>query len=276
MQLFNDVLQQIKDTKKNLEFIKTGFKTLDDWLDGGFMKKELIIIGAYTGLGKSYVAGQFFYNAVCQGFTCAYFSLEISNMLIVARMIGSLSNLKPTRLIGGFLTPNEFDSKLEAEAKLNAMEKQMYFFDDLYELDKIEKAIKEHKFDFVVVDFIQNVFARGNEEYSRLSYVALQLQKIAKENNCCILVLSQLSNLMAKEMGKSPIYEYKGSGAIATVCDLGFFLRRPEVITKDVSENQIDLDLKKNRRGLSGKTFSLLFRHPGGWIYEKPTQTVDY
>ena len=52
--------------------------------------------------------------------------------------------------------------------------------------------------------------------------------------------------------------EYKGSGSIATVCDLGFFLKRqPPIMGLDgiVTDNDVELILRKNRRGISGSTY---------------------
>lgn len=265
MSRFSEVVTIIEQNRKSMEFMATGFKKLDDFLDGGFLKKELVVLGAYTGLGKSYLAGNVLFNIAKQGFSTAYFSLEISNEVIVARLIGSLANIKPTRIMKGFLTSQEQEEKIRAKAEINTCEHNIDFIDNVYEFHEIEKIIKEKKYEFVV-DFIQNIFLEAKDEYHRLSIVSLNLQRVAKQNNCCIFVLSQISNMMARD--KSPAYEYKGSGSIATVCDLGFFLRRPEFIEKNDSYNTLFLDLKKNRRGISGIIFPLKFKQPGGLIYE--------
>ena len=90
------------------------------------------------------------------------------------------------------------------------------------------------------------------DEYSRLSLISLRLQKLAKEKNCCILVLSQLSNTIAKNINNSQL-EYKGSGSIATVCDLGFFLER------EFDLDKLILSLRKNRRGVSKMRWEFRF-----------------
>jgi hypothetical protein len=74
-----------------------------------------------------------------------------------------------------------------------------------------------------------------------MSLISLELQRLAKQCNCCIVVLSQLSN-MANRGG---YIEYKGSGGIAMVADLGFFLIREQYPSK-----KITLQLRKNRRGM--------------------------
>jgi replicative DNA helicase len=262
------VIEEIEQAKDNLEFIPTGFKLVDRHLDGGMMRKELVVLGAPSGLGKSNVACQIFLNVAQKGFKSAYFSLEISNEMTVCRMIGALANLKPTRIMAGLLTPEEFERKTEAKERLLAFADYMSFYDHLYTLDEITKEIKENKYEFVVIDFIQNIVSKGKDEYDRLSRAAIDLQKLAKETNSCIMVLSQLSNQVAREGDKAPNVEYRGSGSIAMVCDLGFFIQREKAVAMDAVLNKLSLMLRKNRRGIAGVGFELIFLHPGGYIYD--------
>lgn len=258
MKKVTEIFENIRLMSKNTEFIPTGFSKLDNELDGGFMKKELIVLGGFTGAGKSFIAGQMLFNASQQCFKCAYFSLEISNEMIVSRLIGQEANIKPTRIMAGLLTEEENNNKIKAQAKISVFDSQMYFVDDRYYLTEILKTIRENDFDYVVIDFIQNVMEKG-DEYEKLSKVSLEFQKIAKEKNCCIVVLSQLSN----SAYKTDALEYKGSGSIATVCDLGIFVTR--------QENTLDkmtLKVKKNRRGRSGIEVDLQSLYPGGKIIE--------
>lgn len=265
MKTIAEAIANIEQNKSEIEFLKTGFLSIDKFLDGGFMRKELVVIGGHTGIGKSYIAGQIFYDIAKAGFKCAYFSLEVSAEMIASRLMGALSNIKPSRIYGGLLDVTEIDRKSEAKAKLTIHDAFMTFYDNVYELEEIKRQIKREKYEFVIIDFIQNVVLGGMDEYTRLSTVSLELQKLAKQENCCILVLSQLSNRVAKDGSK--VIEYKGSGSIAMVCDLGFFIERSEQQMSGM--NEVRLNLKKNRRGISGVTFPLNFMHPGGLLEEK-------
>lgn len=264
----SEILKQIEEQKKTLEFIPTGFKKLDSFLDGGLLKKELVIIGADTGIGKSYFAGQILQQVAYAGFNTAYFSLEISNAMIVSRMIGALSNIKPTRITAGFLTKNELDEKTKAQAILRAHEDCIELYDDLYEFNKIEQKIRENNFELVVIDFIQNMIhgKQNMDRHESLTQMSLLLQKLAKQKNVCIIVLSQLSNTVARENNKSRP-EYKGSGGIAQVADLGFFLEK-DAFNDDQDFLTMNLKLAKNRRGVSGYKFSFQVKMPGGLAYE--------
>lgn len=263
MQNLTEIFNKLETNKKTLEFLQTGIGLIDDFLDGGFLRKELIVLGGHSGSGKSYLAGTFFLNIAKQGFKSAYFSLEISNEMVVSRLVGALANIKPIRIMTGNLNEWENERKIKAKAELSVNESYMNFYDNDYQLAKIYEEIKVNKYEFVVIDFIQNVVAQGEDEYSRLSYTALELQRIAKEQDCCILVLSQLSNQMAREKQDSPFLEYKGSGSIATVCDIGIVISRGESLGEN---NELLVVIRKNRRGVSGVPLGVTFTNPGGMI----------
>jgi replicative DNA helicase len=178
--------------------------------------------------------------------------------MIVARLVGGEANIKPSRIMAGLLTDKEVVNKNKAQAHLTAYNELMAFEDSLYSLPELKKSIQENEFDFVVIDFVQNILAKGSE-YETMSMASIELQKLAKTCNCCILVLSQLSN----DAHKTGNLEYKGSGGIATVCDLGMFL------VKDPDDfNKLKIIVKKNRRGRSGIEINLISTYPGGKIYE--------
>lgn len=263
MKKLSAIIKTIDETKKNIEVLPTGLKAIDAFLEGGLLKKELVVLGGATGSGKSLFGGTIFYNIASKGFKSAYFSLEISNEMIVSRLLGAETNISPTKIMIKMLSEKEAELKEDAEVKLSVYEEFMHFYDDLYELSAIEKEIRANKYDFVVIDFIQNIMVKGiSDEYERLSFVALQLQKIAKEANCCILALSQLSNQLVRDKKNNDLVEYKGSGSIGTVCDLGFFIERGEF------EGSSALRLRKNRRGVSGSVFNFSIKQPGGLIFD--------
>jgi len=271
MQKVSDVISMIEANKGNMEFLKTGFPTVDEKLDGGFLKKELVILGGKTGIGKSYIASQILFNIVKQGFKTAYFSLEISNEMVVSRLLGSIANIKSTRVRAGLLNLLEVEQLATAKGKIGAYEDYLSFYDDLYEYKDIEKEIIENKYEFIVIDFIQNIFAPSADEYQKLSKIALDLQKLAKTTNSCILALSQLSNAVAREGIESTNLEYKGSGSIQAACDLGFLVER-SFQNDGLHDDEIKFVLKKNRRGVGYITFPLVFHHPGGFISEQYEQ----
>jgi len=260
-----EVYKTIEENKKNIEVLPTGLGMLDADLDGGFLKKELVVLGGKTGGGKSLFGSTIFYNVAKTGQKCAYFSLEISDEMLVSRLVGAEANLSPTRVMITHLEELDQAKANEAKADISVYEELMHFYDDVYELDKIQKEIRDNKYDFVVIDFIQNIIdTTKKDEYERLSFISLELQRLAKSENCCLLVLSQLSNRIAYDKTKDKeIVEYKGSGSIATVCDLGFFIENGE------TDKDFCLRLRKNRRGISGQEYYFRLQTPGGRIISK-------
>jgi len=267
-----EIIEQIRTGRGAMEFIPTGFPRLDRVLFGGFLRQELVVVGGFTGIGKSSLAAQVFFNVAKGGFKSAYFSLEISNKLIVSRLIGMIADMHPIKVMSGGFNEQEQVKWSDAVAELSASEGFMDFSDDQYRLEDLKKQITAGGYEFVVIDFIQNIFSSGDKEYERLSRVALELQKLAKEANCCILVLSQLSNQMAKDGTRAIVFEYKGSGAIATVCDLGFFIEKIKGENGVEVPNKILLTLKKNRRGISGQSLYLKYKYPSGELTEDDKQ----
>jgi len=264
MNKISEIAQRIEENKKNIEILHTGLIEVDSFLEGGFLKKELVVLGAKTGGGKSLFGATIFKNIAMSGHKSAYFSLEISNEMIVSRLLGAEANISPTKIMIKMLQDDETEKKDIAKMELSAYDDLMYFYDNLYTLPEIVKAIKEGGYEFVVIDFIQNIITNTKrDEYERLSFVALELQRLAKEQNVCILVLSQVSNQMVRDLDRNKeIVEYKGSGSIATVCDLGFF------IEKDDIPEHFKLRLRKNRRGVSGQDFRFKLMSPGGRVVD--------
>lgn len=264
LKTINRIYDDMVDSSKTKEFIPTGFRNLDEFLDGGLMKKELIILGGFTGSGKSFIAGQIFKNISVKGVKSAYFSLEISNEMVVSRLIGQMANIKPTRIMCSLLNAEENKLKQKAKSELSPHDEFMTFSDEIYRLDEIEQILnsayeEEIPYEFIVVDFIQNVISDEKDEYSAMTRTALEFQRMAKKYNCCIMVLSQLSNSAAK----TGVLEYKGSGGIAMVADLGIF-----IIRNEDTPNLMVLQVKKNRRGISGVNFNFKFTFPGGLLNE--------
>ncbi len=251
------IVEALTTHAKDFEFLPTGFHKLDSDLDGGFFKRELVVVGAFTGVGKSYLASQICLNMLPNGYKIAYFSLELSARMILARMIGALSGIKAARVLAGWITPEEKNAKDTAVATILTYEDQLDIFDELYKFDEIKTAAKGQGYDLVIIDFLQNLILPGTE-YERLSQASLELQRMAKEENFCVLALSQVSNAANRESGT--YLEYKGSGAIAQVADLGFWL--------EPKDGGLQLILRKNRRGPSKLFFDLSFEEPGGVIRE--------
>ena len=90
LDIFND---NIKDQEKNKP-LSTGIKTLDEALEGGFYKKNLVILGAISSLGKTTLALQIGDNIARGGNDVLIFSLEMSKEELIAKSLSRNMFLK--------------------------------------------------------------------------------------------------------------------------------------------------------------------------------------
>lgn len=263
----SQVITLIETDRKNLEFMPTHWKNLDSLLDGGFLKKEVVVIGGSTGVGKSYFSGQLLANVARSGFKTAYFSLEISNEMMVSRLIGAFSNINSTHIVSDMMQPEAERKYIETKAKIELIEDYMDFHDNIYDFNTIAKLVKANGYEFIVVDFLQILAIEGHNEYERMTNAATWFQKLAKETSCCIVLLSQLSNDQATtDISKIMYPQYKGSGAIAMVADQAFYLLRND----EILLQSLGLLWLKNRRGARPpQPLVFDFKLPGGRIYER-------
>lgn len=259
-----ELLQSIAEQAETQETLATGFRKMDEHLEGGFLRKELIVIGASTGIGKSYLSSQLCYKIAKAGYSTAIFSLEISGEMIMARLLGQMADVKSGKIRANNMSFEERKKVMEAKAKMISLDSFIAIYDDMNEYVAIEKEIREKKYDFVVIDFIQNCLYNAPTEYQAFTKIAVGFQQLAKTQDCCILLLSQLSNSYQKDQQQSlsdDFLEFKGSGAIAHAADLGFMLKR------DFVNGKLLLSLRKNRRGVR-ENFKFKVSGIGGLIVE--------
>lgn len=251
--------------------IATGFPTIDSKYFG-FAPKELWVLGAYTGSFKSYFCLQLALNLILSKRRVLYFSLEMPSEALLARIWGNLSGLSATKLEFGMLDIEEFAIKEKAKDQLLTLSDLLYFDDSSYSLPSIKNTITDliricKKPDLIILDFIQNL--QGvSEEYQRLSNSIVEIQKYSKQFDASILVVSQVSNVEAKEGANSKIIGYKGSGGLAAAADFGLWLEKKTEFEKVSDSQQVDLYFRKVRRGPNFR-IQLEVEFPGGKVKEK-------
>lgn len=230
----NQVLLQ----KKGITGVPSGYDNLDT-LTGGWQSPDLIIIAARPAMGKTSLACNFARNACVDfGRRGAIFSLEMSSRQIATRIFSLESNV----------TIKEFTRRGIADEQMIFVEKDCerlinvpLFIDDtpsitIQELrSKARKLKREHKIDFIVVDYLQLMSGdknanRGGNREQEISGISRGLKALAKELQIPIIALSQLSRAVETRGGdKRPILsDLRESGAIEQDADIVIFLHRPE------------------------------------------------
>lgn len=238
-------LEARKDHKDGLTGIPSGFTALDR-ITSGWQKSDLVIIAARPGMGKSaFVVTAMRNAAVDFNHPVAIFSLEMSNIQLVNRLISAEAELEGDKIKKGSLADYEWEQLVHKTAKLS---NAPIYIDDTPALSILELRAKcrrlkaQHDVRLIIVDYLQLMSgdtsrgSSGNRE-QEIASISRALKNIAKELEVPVLALSQLSRAVETRGGdKRPqLSDLRESGSIEQDADLVMFLYRPEYygITED-------------------------------------------
>lgn len=257
-------LQQLKEHKDGLTGVPSGFLALDR-LTSGWQNSDLIIVAARPGMGKSaFVVSAMRNAAVDFKRPVAIFSLEMSSIQLVNRMISAEAELDSEKIRKGQLADYEWQQLLHKTSRLSAAP---IFIDDTPALTILELRAKcrrlkaEHNVQLIIVDYLQLMRGdtTGNRE-QEIASISRALKGIAKELSVPVIALSQLSRLVETRGGvKRPqLSDLRESGSIEQDADLVIFLYRPEYygLDKDAEDkptaNLAEVIVAKHRNGSTG------------------------
>jgi replicative DNA helicase len=252
--------------KDGLTGVPTGFIDLDR-LTNGWQSSDLLILAARPGMGKTSLVLALARNAAVDfNKTVAIFSLEMSQMQIMQRLVSLESEIENHKFKTGKLEKDEWTRLNATIAKLS---KAPIFIDDtpglnIFELRaKCRRIKKQFDLQFVIIDYLQLMSGSsdsrnggGNRE-QEISAISRSLKTLAKELNVPVMALSQLSRQVEQRPGaKRPgLSDLRESGAIEQDADMVMFIYRPEYykLTEDENGNSVaglaELIVAKNRHG---------------------------
>lgn len=235
-----------KHQKDGLTGVPSGFTALDR-VTSGWQKSDLVIIAARPAMGKTaFVLSVLRNAAVDHERPVAIFSLEMSSIQLVNRLIAAEAELDSEKIKKGQLADHEWAQLVHKTAKLS---KAPLFVDDTPALSILELRAKcrklkaQHDIQMIVIDYLQLMSGDskggnfgGNRE-QEIASISRALKKIAKELSVPVIALSQLSRAVETRGGdKRPqLSDLRESGAIEQDADMVMFLYRPEYygITED-------------------------------------------
>jgi replicative DNA helicase len=260
-----DAIHEIEEASKRedaLVGVPSGFTRLDR-LTSGWQNSDLIIVAARPSMGKTAFALSMARNmAVDHKKSIAIFSLEMSSVQLVNRLIVAETELPSNRIRNGRLNEQEWK---QLEEKIKTLEKAKIFIDDTPAISVFELRAKcrrlkaQHKLDLAVVDYLQLMTgpAGSGSREQEVSSISRSLKSIAKELAIPIIALSQLNRSVEVRGGsKRPqLSDLRESGAIEQDADMVIFIHRPEKYGLDTFENGAptkgvaEIILSKNRNG---------------------------
>lgn len=258
--------EQIKkagESGDGINGIPSGFTRLDK-LTSGFKGSELLILAARPAMGKTALVLSMARNMVLDfKIPVAIFSLEMSSLQMVMRMVSNESGLEQEKLKKGNLAQHEWE---QLNAKVSALSEAPLYIDDtpglsVFELRAKARRLKaQHDIQMIVIDYLQLMNAGGKDGGNRqeeISIISRSLKIIAKELSVPVIALSQLSRAVETRGGdKRPqLSDLRESGAIEQDADMVMFIYRPEYyeITEDAEGNSTigltEIIVAKHRNG---------------------------
>lgn len=265
--LMHQAIQEIEERKNQsdgLTGIPSGFTALDR-NTSGWQRSDMIIIAARPGMGKTaFVVSALRNAAVDFGMPVALFSLEMSSVQLVHRMVSGEAELESDKLRKGNLEAYEWQQLISKTSKLS---EAPIFIDDTPGLTVLElrakarRLVAQHGVSIIVIDYLQLMSGdssnNGGNREQEIAQISRSLKMIAKELNVPVIALSQLSRAVETRGGdKRPqLSDLRESGSIEQDADMVIFLYRPEYYGITQDENGMPLQgtgiviIAKNRHG---------------------------
>lgn len=257
--------------KEGLSGVATGFSMLDK-LTSGWQPSDLIIIAARPGMGKTaFVLSMARNVSIMYNLPVAFFSLEMSSVQLITRLISSETGLNSEKLRTGRLEPREWE---QLSIKVKDLEKAPLYIDDTPSLSifdlraKARRLSSQYGIKILIIDYLQLMTAGGggkgggNRE-QEISTISRNLKALAKELEIPIIALSQLSRQVESRAtgpggSKRPLLsDLRESGAIEQDADIVSFIYRPEYYKidewddeeKTPTKGQAEFIVAKHRNG---------------------------
>lgn len=260
-------IEKAANQATGLSGLETGFHELDK-ITAGWQNSDLIIIAARPAMGKTaFVLSMAKNMAVNFNTPVAFFSLEMSNMQLVNRLIQNVCEIEGKKIKTGDLTPLEWTQLASRSSSLRGA--PLYIDDtanmSILELQtKARRLVAEKNVRIIIIDYLQLMNASGMRFGSReqeVSMISRSLKQLAKELNIPIIALSQLNrSVESRTNDKRPqLSDLRESGAIEQDADMVCFIHRPEYYLKsgeDAAGNDIrgkaEFIIAKHRSGAVG------------------------
>ena len=270
-----DVIQKAAANSDGITGVATGYHKLDD-ITSGWQASDLVIVAGRPAMGKTSFALSMAKNiAADYKVPMAFFSLEMSNVQLVQRLISNCCEIQGSKLLNGQLKPDEWD---RLDKRINGLMGAPLYVDDtpglsVFELrTKARRLVREHGVKIIMIDYLQLMNANGMRFSSRqeeVSTISRSLKGLAKELDIPIIALSQLNRGVESREGlegKRPqLSDLRESGAIEQDADMVLFVHRPEYYHIYQDDNGRDLHgmaqiiIAKHRKGATGDVL-LTFR----------------
>ena len=255
-------IETLKANENQFSGVPSGIADLDR-ITGGWQKSDLVIVAGRPGMGKTAFVVSIARNAAIDfGKAVALFSLEMSSVQLVTRLISSESEIASEKIRKGDLQEFEWE---QLRVKTERLAEAPIFIDDTPSLSifdfkaKARRLKSQHNIELIIVDYLQLMKGDdkniGNRE-QEISYISRSLKALAKELDIPVIALAQLSRNAERREGHRPqLSDLRESGSIEQDADMVGFIYRAEYygLNEDESGNSTqgigEFIIQKHRNG---------------------------
>ncbi len=254
-----DKLSELSQRRISMTGLPTGLSRMDTMLSG-LQEADLVVLAARPSVGKTALAcGVARHLTVEEKVPVAFFSLEMTRAQLTRRLLCLQGQLCLQHTAGGRLSPEDWAKLTMSAGKLS---EAPLFIDDTPGISPLEirakarRLVARHGVKAIFVDYLQliRMNTRHSSRQQEVSEISMSLKNLAKEVNCPVVALSQLSRDSVKAGRKPNLSDLRESGAIEQDADVVILLYRRDEKNRGV----VTADVAKQRNGPTGH-FDLAF-----------------
>lgn len=248
--------------------VPSGLRRVDE-LILGFRPSDYVIVAARPSMGKSALASGIALNAAVNlGIPTMLFSVEMSRMQVLVRMISALSRVELWKIKRSFLRDEDWQTLIRYTDEIS---KSPMTVDDTAGLTIRDLASKARRYareigdpGLIVVDYLQlmrgSTGRRDDSREREVSDISLGLKALAKDMSCPVIALSQLNRKVEERTERRPVLsDLRESGSLEQDADVVCFLYRAAYYRNlnrgsggTVPDNSAEVIVAKQRNGPTG------------------------
>ncbi|MBP1890817.1 replicative DNA helicase [Clostridium moniliforme] len=251
-------IERLFNNKGEITGVSSGFLDLDA-KTSGFQKGDMVLIAARPSMGKTTFALNIAEHAALrEGKSVVIFSLEMSKEQLAYKLLCSEANVDMLKLRTGALDDKDWENIARATGPLS---KAKIYIDDTAGVSVMEMRSKcrrlkiEYGIDLIMIDYLQLMSGSSSESRQQeVSEISRSIKALAKEMECPVIALSQLSRAPEQRADHRPMLsDLRESGSIEQDADLVMFLYRDEYYNKETEEKNVgECIIAKQRNGPVG------------------------
>ena len=249
-----EAISKLGNTEKG---ISTGYYDLDRTIRG-LCRGDMIIVAGRPSMGKSSFVANVATNVALNGYVVCYFSLEMTSVSIVQRMIFGMIGHSEREIVSDMTSDNPVVTQKVVETQPRIEDMKFYLNEStsvsvnkiILECKKV--AALEGRVDLIVIDYLGLIQSESkattrNQEVAEISH---SIKRLAKDLDVPVMLVSQLNRNSEGRSDHTPMMsDLSESGALEADADVVLFPYRPWVYDKEYSPNEAELIVAKNRNG---------------------------